>query len=91
MVKCVNETGALGEIFPVFVAEMPQVVADMLDDLIRMPSCRARARRLMNRICHAAAHPARAPTMPRKTAKKRIYIKVLPMMTGRARGAAAKF
>jgi hypothetical protein len=27
MVKCVNETGALGEIFPVFVAEMPQVVA----------------------------------------------------------------
>jgi hypothetical protein len=28
MVKCVNETGALGEIFPTFVAEMPQAVAD---------------------------------------------------------------
>jgi hypothetical protein len=28
MVKCVNETGALGEIFSTFVAEMPQVVAD---------------------------------------------------------------
>jgi hypothetical protein len=28
MVKSVNETGALGEIFPVFVAEIPQDVAD---------------------------------------------------------------
>jgi hypothetical protein len=27
MVKSVNETGALGEIFPVFVAEIPQSVA----------------------------------------------------------------
>src|SRR5262245_11900410 len=27
MVKRVNETGALGEIFPMFVAEMPQAVA----------------------------------------------------------------
>jgi hypothetical protein len=27
MVKCVNETGVLSEIFPLLVAEMPQIVA----------------------------------------------------------------
>ena len=90
MVKCVNETGALGEIFPVFVAEMPQGVADMLDDLIRMPSCRTRARRLKNRICRAAAYPARAPKMPRKLAGKAILIKALLTMTGDARGATTR-
>ena len=90
MVKCVNETGAVGEIFPVFVAEMPQDVAEMPGDLIRVPSCRGHARRLMNRICRAPANLARAPTLPPQMVGKYIHIKALPMMTGGARGAIAK-
>ena len=55
-----------------------------------MPSCRAGARRLMNRICRAVAPPARAPNQSSWTAEKPFPIKVLQTTTGSVRGAGAR-
>ncbi len=56
-----------------------------------MPSCRACATRLKNRICRAVVPPVHAPSPSPRTTEKHFFIKALQMTTEIPGGLGARF